>query len=505
MKTQPSTPADSELSRAFAALLPPEQAPTAAALAEIIADLLAERISPQEAEARLAASQQTAGALQTLAGRQVALSQATISFGAGSQMGDVTIGDTAGRDIVKLNVNIVATGAGRRQFLLIAGGLTLLAALSLVILLQFWLSWAQNQGRVNAALAADVLTNIGNLDSQLGQVTLAMRNLPDPQAGGSYRSLLSEAMLGELRESLNTDRLSTDQGATYVQNLVASGADAALARNFYEQLREVDDNTGELLDSLGNLGEEPPSQAAWIAYYRDLSDLNWRRLQVNATIAHLNGLLVLDSLGYSPAEADRQLALLQQLLPGALPPAAEIEAGLAEQLTALEALVAERRELVARGQALLAADLTIRPDDSWDQVVAKAISLRKLGDIDGAVSAFARYGELFAASDPTAEQYSRTAQAFTLQSAELDVDSAMYIYNIYPDSNGLRAGLQAGDIVVELNGTAAADPDGFAAAAQALPPSQPVLVTVLRPEAGGFERLSIEVSAPPIGIDVMPI
>jgi len=161
---------------------------------------------------------------------------------------------------------------------------------------------------------------------------------------------------------------------------------------------------------------------------------------------------------------------------------------------------------VTRGKSLLAGDLEVQPTDSAELVVAKAISLRKFGNIDAAVAAFAQYGAMFSATDDTAAQYAATAQAFTRQSVDLGVEAGMYIFQIFPDSNGARAGLQVGDIVIALNETTIADADAFRAAAQALPADRPVAVTLLRQNgSAAFERLVFDVSAPPMGIGVMPI
>lgn len=87
--------------------LPHELHGVASALAQAITDAMTGASSPAEAQARMAASPDLASALRSLAGREVATHGALVSFGAGSQIGDVTIsGDVAGGNIVKLTINV---------------------------------------------------------------------------------------------------------------------------------------------------------------------------------------------------------------------------------------------------------------------------------------------------------------------------------------------------------------------------------------------------------------
>lgn len=102
--------------------LPSELHAAAPALAEVLTEASTGVITPETAQARLAASPRLANALSALQGRQVEVasadaSRSVISFGSGSQMGDVTInGNVAGRDIYYINVN--AKGEATQDLLL---------------------------------------------------------------------------------------------------------------------------------------------------------------------------------------------------------------------------------------------------------------------------------------------------------------------------------------------------------------------------------------------------
>lgn len=76
-------------------------------LAQILAQASTGAVSTAEAQARLATSPGLADALRALSGRHVQSHDSLISFGSDNQMGDVTIsGDVAGRDVIKLHVNL---------------------------------------------------------------------------------------------------------------------------------------------------------------------------------------------------------------------------------------------------------------------------------------------------------------------------------------------------------------------------------------------------------------
>jgi WD40 repeat protein len=83
-------------------------------LASLLSDLIAGRVTPEAAESHLADVPDLATLIGALAGREVRLDGALVAFGAGSQVGDVAIGDIAGRDLIKLTIAVtqqMVTGA----------------------------------------------------------------------------------------------------------------------------------------------------------------------------------------------------------------------------------------------------------------------------------------------------------------------------------------------------------------------------------------------------------
>lgn len=88
--------AQAELAQALEDALPPELKHQAAGLAQALVAAAASDGSAAAADPHYAA------AVQALAGQRVRAGAALIDFGAGSQLGDVQIGDVAGGDLVKL-------------------------------------------------------------------------------------------------------------------------------------------------------------------------------------------------------------------------------------------------------------------------------------------------------------------------------------------------------------------------------------------------------------------
>jgi len=91
------------LTTALRAALPQDAERAAPALAELLSAVVSGEMTSEVAAARLAAEPALADAVRRLAGTRVSGSAGLISFGSGSQVGDVTISGVAGRDIVTRN------------------------------------------------------------------------------------------------------------------------------------------------------------------------------------------------------------------------------------------------------------------------------------------------------------------------------------------------------------------------------------------------------------------
>lgn len=98
--------------------LPTDQHVVVTALALVLADAAIGVVSPALVQARLSAPD-LISTLRALAGREVTAGSTLITFGAGNDVGDVSIGDVAGRSIIKLSLsagvvqNVRASGQAR--------------------------------------------------------------------------------------------------------------------------------------------------------------------------------------------------------------------------------------------------------------------------------------------------------------------------------------------------------------------------------------------------------
>jgi tetratricopeptide (TPR) repeat protein len=148
--------------------------------------------------------------------------------------------------------------------------------------------------------------------------------------------------------------------------------------------------------------------------------------------------------------------------------------------------------------------LAIQPGDTWEVVVGKAISARQLGKIDAAIAAFARYGEMFKASDPSAEQYSQVAQEFTRQIRSLNVKGGVYIHQLVPNGSAAQGRLAIGDIIIQYNGRPVSTMPEFIAVRDRVPQGKMLEVVYLRLEGKQFRRYTQMVNNP-MGAGLMPI
>ena len=494
------------LSTALAVALPADQRGGAQDLAELLAAIAQGSLAPEQVATQIAANTDLSQLVRHLAGKQVPLDGTLISFGSGNQLGDVTIGDVVGGNQIKLTINLDNAGMSRRRFLMIGGGLTLIVVLVVVTITIIQSSIHTQLQQTNRAIAADTFINLSNMDAQLVYIDATMAILVTPQAATSHRELLGKAQVANLQQSIAMSPLHPDMGATFVQNLIASGADPAAVQRFYESLQTARTYTESLIRTLNKLAEQKPDRPDLIDWYMREANLDRRWVRHTTTMANLNGQLVLHNLGYAQADVEAKFSLLRMIEPRTFLSVDAITAQFTELSGVQDGLIAERKAMVEESQGLLKDDLAINPGDTWDQVVGKAIVLRKRGEIDRSVAAFAQYGTMFAATDPTAAQYATTAQAFTRQSIALGVEAGQYIFNVYPDGRGKAAGLQVGDMLIALNQTVVADSAGYEAALKVLPVNQPVTATLLRLGAdGSLQRMTITISQPPIGIDTMPV
>lgn len=379
-------------------------------------------------------------------------------------------------------------------------------------------------------IAEEVLTNITNLDARLGfvgqaladdrfderlraareQVSPALNQAFDP----SYRRLMRQQEIASLRGAFASRPLS-DLGASLMQVLSEGNADPELVKTFYSNLTEVQDVSESLLQELSTAAAQTSTDPRETQHYQKRVQLAVARLLNRSQIAYLSGLMVLNSLKVVLPEAQERLQTLQHLEPRHLISQDEAALLLAAQLEEAQRLVTERTAIVQEAESFrddalaqytqLSDELTIKPSDSWNMVVAKAISLRQLGNTAEAVAAFSRYGEMFAKTDPTAAQYARTAEQFTLQLNTLGLQGGAYIYEIAQGGVADRSGLEVGDIVVKYGDETIASVEDMSAALQATATNTIELTYLRMSPSGIFQRQIVTVNPGPLRANLMPI
>ncbi len=378
-----------------------------------------------------------------------------------------------------------------------------------------------------------VLEYVTRMDTRLGLVDTVLqeddtatklaeaRSTVAPSAqeilGSAYQKHVATDKINALRQQFNSYPLVVSPESLVLELVAESQVEPSKITSFYDQLAEVQSASDALLDDMALITRRDSPDEAWITYFQQRVQLAIETLQNRSQLAHLAGLSVLNDL--PPAHLNvTGLAGLIHLTPRQTVKEVEVEKLYEQYLKEMEALSHRRAALLEEDQAGVEKDLssymgvnedlTINPTDTWEMVVSKAISLRQLGRTDEAVAAFAKYEEMFAATDPTASQYAQTAQQFTRQIKALGLeDGAVYIFQRDANSPAAQAGLKVGDILIEFNGKPIRKSTDFQTVVQEMPLGKPIRITLLRRDAQkGFYRQIITITIQgSIGIGVMPI
>ena len=141
--------------------------------------------------------------------------------------------------------------------------------------------------------------------------------------------------------------------------------------------------------------------------------------------------------------------------------------------------------------------LTIKDSDTWNQVAAKARSLRDLGRFEDAVKAYDKYESLFAGTDPTAKGFADTARLFTMNQKELNLAGGIYIYTFSEGSSGAAAGLQLSDVIVKYDGKYTDYNETLSSAISKVPEGRNAELQFLRKD--GSEKFQLRLITVPSG------
>lgn len=338
-----------------------------------------------------------------------------------------------------------------------------------------------------------------------------------PSNSDGYRQLIDQERVTSLRHALNSRPLSDGIPGPLIATVVDSEAHSASIQQFSSNLVEVAHVTESLLTTMQDFSRRAPLSQEESAYREEKLRFHTALIRNRSHIAHLSGLHALEGVDQESTNSsvaklaqasgtDLNSPLGQLAYANALRPLTEE----AEKLLVWREQLLERSTAL-RDQALaeyeqLDEELRIDNSDGWAIVVGKARALRVLGRVGDAVAAFARYGDMFAATDGGAEVYASIAQQFTTQLQRLNLLGGVYVFEILSEGPAANAGLQVGDIIVSYAGITT---PGVAELTQALhdaPLGQVAKVEYLRlGQDGAFKRKSASFPAGSLGAGLMPI
>jgi S1-C subfamily serine protease len=121
------------------------------------------------------------------------------------------------------------------------------------------------------------------------------------------------------------------------------------------------------------------------------------------------------------------------------------------------------------------------------------------------VAAFSRYRDMFSATDPTAEQYSHTAQQFTTRMEALGVKGGVYIFKLIDGGAASKAGLAIGDIVINYNGQTLEQMNDLVSVRKNAPENIPLKITYLRMDKEGRFTSRTATVKNPMGAGFKPV
>lgn len=365
-------------------------------------------------------------------------------------------------------------------------------------------------GLINTVLVED------SFGQQVAQTRATVAPALQEIAAAGYQRLIGAEEVNSLRQQLNHYPLVAQPGTVLLQLAGEGVVDATTLRFFYDQLDEVTWATESLFSVLGERAEE--SDARWQEYYAKSVQVAVALVENRSAFAQVAGLQLVEALATSAPIGTEAPISFAHLAAAPLLTTESASRYLTKLANDAARLQRERQALLAEGDRLLEEDLktyealnqelVIQPDDSWERVVVKAISLRQLGRTAEAIAAFADYGNMFAPTDPTAERYAILARHFTMQMATLGVvDGAVYLFAVEEGSQAAEAGLRVEDIIIAVNEQPVRTVPDLQALLEAAPVGEPLTLTLLRLDESALlvHTTVTVVYENPLGIGYMPI
>lgn len=335
-------------------------------------------------------------------------------------------------------------------------------------------------------------------------------------AESGYYRLITEQKIASLRQVFNENRVSGEFGEQLAPTLMESRANIDAINSVYTSLDEVKSTGETLLKAMSDSASEPIQIPEIIDYHKRHIDLEWENLKNKSFYAHVKGLYALRELKLKDDYVVSRLSSLSYLEPRYPINKEQLVEFLSKYTSQYQEIIYKKAELVKEKKhlrdkaleryALLNENLKVKPTDTWNEVVGKAISLRQLGRTSDAVAAFSRYGEMFAATDETAKNYAHIAQQFTLHMRDLGLMGGVYLYALNDNGTARKAGLVVGDIVITYGERTIRNMEDMTTALHDVPYNEPLKITYLRiDDTGAFLHRIATVTGKPLGAGFMPI
>ncbi|MCX7747076.1 MAG: PDZ domain-containing protein [Clostridia bacterium] len=338
----------------------------------------------------------------------------------------------------------------------------------------------QKKGQFIFIIRNEILENIKNVDARLSFVKKdallddgfsqnfdKVRKSVVPKFAGvlktGYDKLILRQNIASLRQIFNSLPLRLDLMNYFLDMETVTEFNIESVKDFYKALYNLKEAYEELLEWMNtyayNTGENEEKEDLHSALVQCNIDI----LRTRSFIVFMKGLRIFNQFGLSHEYVDSILNTFSVLEPREMVATDEINKKEGRMWDEFERLQLVKAELVQRLKKLrehaldsyeekLNNMLTIKPQDTWQEVVGKAISLRQFGRIEEAVTAFSSYGKMFGQSDPGALLYSSRAMDFTRAMERLSLEGGVYIYEVDENGEGAKKGLEIGDIIVGYKG-----------------------------------------------------
>jgi|GEM_PF-4971953 len=340
-------------------------------------------------------------------------------------------------------------------------------------------------------------------DSVVAQVSPVFR----PDHRSNYHKMLVRSDLAALRQALGAYPMPQDFGRALVQVFINGNMqeDAVCVSNYLAQFAEFQSAELGFFDAWEALATDDTCKAQV-----ERLAANWVTVRNRADLYNLYALRLLKALKASEKSVEtlRSIRILRPHQSLAQP---EFEQRLlknAQELTenVLRKFQIEKGLKKCRDRQLGVLDTIIRkleiiPTDPPEKVQMKALTFRRLGLKDKSIAACVKYGEMFAATDSTAIEYSKTAVRFTTQLQQLAVEGGAYVSIMNIGSNIAKSSVRKNDIIITINNYPITNVDALTEALAKVSVKTHFPVEVLRFDvtSNGFKKLRFDIQAKPFG------